>query len=286
MSREPVSASARIRALARKARWLRRTVLDMTLRAGAGHIAPSFSCAEILVSLYYELLRVNPEKPRWDGRDRFILSKGQAAVALYAVLADLGFFPVSELKTFTQAGSRLGGHTEDTIPGVEAFTGSLGMGLSIACGMALAAKIDRKHHLCVGLLGDGECHEGSVWEAAMFGAHHRLDNLLVIVDHNGLSATDFLRRSVNVEPMREKWEAFGWDTAMVDGHDFGSLLAALDGVRDRKSGKPLALIALTTKGRGVSFMENRPIWHYRIPVGREAALARAQLASDQGGGTR
>ena len=180
--------------LAKKANWVRNKVLDMAVKAGAGNIAPSFSCIDILVALYYSgVLKINPKNPNWVNRDKFILSKGQAAVALYDVLADLGFLPVSELISFTQKGSRLGGHTENTIPGVEAFTGSLGFGLSIAACMALAAKTDKRKYICVTLLGDGECHEGSVWEAAMFASYHRLNNLVAIVDNNGLSATDYLK---------------------------------------------------------------------------------------------
>ncbi len=178
----------------KKANWLRNKVLEMTVAAGAGHVAPSFSCAEILVALYYGgVMRVDPRNVAWEERDRFILSKGQAAVALYAVLADLGFFPVEELLTFTQKASRLGGHTEDTIPGVEAFTGSLGHGLPIAAGLALGASVRKKGFITVALLGDGECHEGSIWEAAMFAGHHKLNNLVAIVDNNGQSATDFLK---------------------------------------------------------------------------------------------
>lgn len=265
--------------LQKKANWVRNKVLEMAVKANAGHIAPSFSCIDTLVTLYYGgVLRVNPKNPKWPNRDRFILSKGQAAVALYAVLADLGFFPVSELMTFTQKGSRLGGHTEDTIPGVEAFTGSLGHGLSIAAGMALSAKIDKKEYICVALLGDGECHEGSVWEAAMFAAQHNLNNLVAIIDHNGLSATDFLKRYLDVAPLEKKWESFGWDVVTVNGHSFQELLSVFSDLRLRSSNRPLAIIAVTTKGKGVSFMENKPIWHYRVPIGKELKTARKELS--------
>jgi len=273
---------SQIKYLLKKANWVRNKVLEMAVKAGAGHIAPSFSCVDILVALYYgKILHVNPRNPKWPGRDRFILSKGQAAVALYAVLAGCGFFPISELMKFTQKGSRLGGHTEDTIPGVEAFTGSLGHGLPIAAGMALAAKMDKKKHICVTLLGDGECHEGSVWEAAMFASHHRLNNLIAIIDNNGLSATDFLKSYLDLVPLKEKWESFGWETRVVDGHSFEELLEVLNGIGSRQSVKPLAIIAVTIKGKGVSFMENCPIWHYRIPVGRELKIARKELSLHQ-----
>jgi transketolase len=264
--------------LKRKANWIRNKILEMGIKAGAGHIAPAFSCVEILVALYYGgVLRVKSRNPKWEGRDRFVLSKGHAAMTLYVILADLGFFRVSELMNFTQNGSRLGGHVEDNVPGVEAFTGSLGHGLSIATGMALSGKVDRKKHICVSLLGDGECHEGSTWEAAMFAAYRGLNNLVAIVDHNGLSATNFLNKYLDVAPLGKKWKSFGWDVKIIKGHSFPELLSALKGVRSRSSKKPLALIALTTKGKGVSFMESNPIWHYRIPVGEELDRARKDL---------
>ncbi|MDD4894053.1 MAG: transketolase [Candidatus Omnitrophica bacterium] len=267
-----------IYALKKKANWVRNKVLDMGIKAGAAHLAPAFSCTDILVALYHGgILRFNPKNPKWKSRDRFILSKGQAAIALYAVLADLKFFPVSELNSFTRAGSRLGGHAENTVPGVEAFTGSLGNGLSIAAGLALAAKIDNKDYATLALLGDGECQEGSIWEAAMLASHHKLGNLTAIIDNNGLSAIDFIDKYINLDPLADKWRAFGWDVKIVDGHAFKEIIPALKDVRSRKSGKPLAIIAKTVKGRGVSFMENNPIWHYRIPVGKEIKSAKKEL---------
>lgn len=268
----------KIKYLKNKVKWIRNQVLGMTVKAKAGHIAPSFSCAEILTVLYYgDILRIKPDEPGWPQRDRFILSKGQAAVAMYAILADLGFFPIADLINFTQKGSYLGGHAENTIPGIEAFTGSLGHGLSIGAGLALGAKLNKQNWLTIALLGDGECHEGSVWEAAMFASHHCLNNLVSIIDYNGLCATDFLKNCVKVSPMEKKWEAFGWDTVIVDGHSLGKLLAVLLKIRNRKSNKPLAIIAATTKGKGVSFMENKPLWHYRVPLGEELYIARKEL---------
>jgi len=268
----------KIRKLECKARWVRKKVLEMAVKAGAGHVAPAFSCTEIITALHYDnIMNFDPKNPEWPDRDRFILSKGQAAIALYAVLADLGFFPVEELMTFTCDGSRLGGHTEDTIPGVEAFTGSLGHGLSIGAGLALAAKMDDKKYISFVLMGDGECHEGSVWEAAMFSAQHKLNNLIVIIDHNGLSATDCLENYLEVEPLNKKWEAFGWETVIVDGHSFNDLCSVLSKDSCSRFSKPLVIIALTTKGKGVSFMENSPIWHYRIPVGEELVIAQKEL---------
>ena len=266
--------------LKQKAKWVRQQVLEMCLVAGAGHIAPAYSATEIFVALYHGgFLRIDPKNPAWEDRDRFILSKGQACAALYAVLADLGFFPVSELQTYTSVGSRLGGHSESNIPGVEAFTGSLGHGLPMSVGIALAAKMDGKDYLSVALLGDGECQEGSVWEAAMLAAHHELDNLIILVDRNSLQATNLTEDAVSLEPFDRKWEAFGWDVAQIDGHSFSQILTTLNSLKSQRSGRPKVVIARTTKGKGISYMENKPIWHYRVPGSKEEIeQARKELA--------
>lgn len=268
-----------IKKLQKKANWIRNKILEMGVKAGVGHIAPAFSCVEIITALYYSgALRVDPKNPKWVNRDRFILSKGHAALTLYVVLADLEFFPVSELMGFAQDGSHLGGHAENSVPGVEAFTGSLGHGLSIATGIALSTKMDAKKNICVALLGDGECHEGSTWEAAMFAAHHRLNKLIAIVDYNGLSATNFLKTYLDVAPLNRKWESFGWDVVTVNGHSFEDLISLFDTLHSRQSNKPLMILALTTKGKGISFMESNPIWHFRIPVGKELKIAKKELS--------
>lgn len=265
--------------LEKKARWVRNQVLEMCVAAGAGHVAPAFSCTDILVALYHGgILRVNPGNLAQEDRDRFILSKGHACTPLYAVLADMGYFPVAHLKHYCQPGACLGGHSDADIPGVEVSTGSLGHGLSIGAGLALAAKMDDKDYMTVVLMSDGECQEGSSWEAAMFAAHHRLDNLVAIVDRNGLQAIDFTEQALALEPLRQKWEAFGWEARTTDGHSYDSLLSTLGDIRSRNSGKPLVVIALTIKGKGVSFMENSIIWQFRIPVGDELAQARKELA--------
>jgi len=264
--------------LERKANWLRKTILEIVVKAGPGHLAPSFSCIEILVALYYgKILNIDPNDQYWEGRDRFILSKGHAAVALYVILADLGFFNMSDLDRFIREGGYLGSHAEDIVPGVEATTGSLGHGLSIATGIALGTRMDGKENITVALMGDGECHEGSVWEAAMFAAYHKLNNLTAIIDYNGLSATDFLKNYLGVDPFKEKWESFGWKTVVVNGHSTEEFLSVLKNLHSPAYDKPLAVIALTTKGKGVSFMENSPIWHYRIPVGEELDIALKEL---------
>ncbi|MDD4984417.1 MAG: transketolase [Dehalococcoidales bacterium] len=257
-----------------KARQIRRQVLEMIAAAGKGHIGGSFSCIEILVSLYYGgILRFNAKNPRWADRDRFILSKGHACAALYAILADLGFFSKDELKSFNREGSRLEGHPHTGIPGIDASTGSLGHGLGIGAGMALASKMDEKDFRTFVLMGDGECHEGSVWEAAMFAGHHKLNKLVAIIDENRLCSTDFLADCLDLSWLGDKWRAFGWDVVNVQGHDPEQLIEAMK----KNKGKPLAVIAHTIKGKGVSFMEDKVEWHHRIPDAGELELARREL---------
>jgi len=260
--------------LEKKAKWVRQQILEMCVTAGAGHIAPALSCTEIIVSLYYGgILKVTPHKDR----DRFILSKGHACTALFVVLADMGYFDISELRNYCQAGTYLGGHADANVPGIEISTGSLGHGLPIGAGMALAGKMDNKDYLTFVLMSDGECQEGSNWEASMFAAHHKLDNLVAIIDRNGLQAIDFTEQTLTLEPLKQKWEAFGWEVRTADGHSYDSLLSVFDDVRSRTCGWPLMIIATTTKGKGISFMENSVIWHYRVPVGEELEQARKEL---------
>ncbi len=265
-------------ALEKKARWVRREAIEMCLAAGGGHVAPAFSCTDILVALYYGgIMKVDPKNRFWPDRDRFILSKGQGCASLYAVLADFGFFPVKDLRTYCQLGTHLGGHSESNVPGVEAFTGSLGQGIALGAGMALAAKVDGKKYFTYVILGDGELQEGSVWEAAMFAGHHHLDNLVAIIDRNGLQAIDFTEQAMMLEPLADKWQSFGWDVEVVNGHDYTEMLEVFGKARTRDSDKPLCVIANTIKGKGVSFMENKAIWHFRIPTGDEIAQARKEL---------
>lgn len=268
----------KIHKLKDKANWVRRQTLEMIASAGKGHIAGAFSSTDILVTLYYAgILRFDPKKPGWDKRDRFILSKGHSAAALYAILADLGYFPLSELPNYQKKGCILAGHPHRRIPGIEADTGSLGHGLGIAAGLALSAKMAKKDFLAFVLLGDGECCEGSVWETAMFASRHKLNNLIAIIDKNSLCSTDFIKDCVVMEPLDKKWEAFGWEVTVVNGHSFKELLSCLGNLRKRKSDKPLMVIANTTKGKGVSFMEGNPAWHHSVPQGRELEIARHEL---------
>jgi len=261
------------------AKRIRRTSLEAALKAKKGHIPPAFSWADIGVALYYGgILRVKPEQPHWAERDRFILSKGHGCLALYAILADRGFFPKEKLDQFAGDGALLPGHPDPDIPGVEAVSGSLGHGLGTGAGMALAARLDRKPWRVFTVLGDGECQEGSIWEAAMFAGQHRLGNLIAIVDNNKLAATDFTDNIVTLGPVADRFRVSGWDAESVDGHDFGQLLRALDPKALEARQKPLAIIANTIKGRGVDFMENSPLWHHQMPKNDQIERARAQLA--------
>jgi transketolase len=264
--------------LKKKAAAVRAQVFEMIVAANKGHIGGAFSCTDLLVALYYGgILNVRPAEPLWPARDRFILSKGHSCEALYAVLADKGFFPSAELMNYQKRGCILGGHPDRRVPGIEADTGSLGHGLGLGVGMALAAKMNRQEYLTVVLLGDGECCEGSVWEAAMFASKHRLRNLVAIVDHNGLCVTDALTDCTAVEPLAQKWRAFDWDVREINGHDFEQILSALADVRHRSSDRPLMIVARTVKGKGVSYMENQLPWHHGVPKGELVDRGRREL---------
>lgn len=264
--------------LKKKANHIRNLILDMCVKAETGHVTSSFSAVEVVVALYYGgILRYDPSNPNWDGRDRFILSKGQASPLLYAVLADLGFFPKSELGKFCQTDGMFGVHLQNDVSGVEITAGSLGHGFGIASGLALAAKMDRKSFLTFALLGDGECHEGSIWETAMFASHNELNNLIAMIDRNWFCVTGCTEDIVRLNPLDKKWESFGWETVAIEGHSFEEILKALEGVRSRKSKRPLVIIASTVKGKGVSFMENQPLWHGVAPKGEQAKQAKTEL---------
>lgn len=277
-SHEPLGAAVDCLALQRKAASLRARIYETVVASKRGHIGGALSCADILVALYYGgILRFNAQDPAWADRDRFILSKGHAGVALYAILADLGFYSMGELHGFAQNGSLLGGHPDRRIPGVEADTGSLGHGLGVGTGMALSAKMDGHGILTFVLLGDGECYEGSVWEACLFASHHELDNLVAIIDRNCQCVLDFTEECVRLDSLKEKFAAFGWDTVEVDGHDLAQLVGVLSLARERKGRRPLAVVAQTIKGKGVSFMEGTIKWHHGIPNPREDRIARREL---------
>jgi transketolase len=256
---------------------IRTHALQMTHRARSSHVGSCLSIADLLAVLYLRILCVNPNQPEWEERDRFLLSKGHAAAAVYAVLAERGFFPSEWLKTYCQDGSRLAGHvTHHGVPGVEVSTGSLGHGLAIGCGMALAAKRDHKTFRVFVLLSDGECDEGSTWEAALFAPHLHLDNLVAIVDYNGIQSLGSVKEVLDLEPLAEKWKSFGWGVREINGHDLEEIEASLRSA-PFEPGQPSCVIAHTVKGRGVSFMEHKLAWHYQSPNATQLQQALAEL---------
>ena len=260
-----------------KANFCRRETIRLINIAKSGHYGSVFSAAEILATLYYHVLRYDPHDPAWSDRDRFILSKGHAAVGLYPLLADVGFFDPALLDTYTRLGSPFGDHPDmRKVPGIDFSSGSLGHGLSVAVGMALAAHVTGRHYRVYALLGDGEMDEGQVWEAAMAAAHFKLDNLTAIVDNNGLQIDGPNREVMNLEPFPDKWQSFGWHVIVTDGHDLQKLLAAFNEARNTKD-KPTVIIAHTIKGKGISFMENQVDYHGKAPNAEEVAQALKEL---------
>lgn len=279
------SAGLDVPALEEIARRIRVESVRTVHATRVGHLGGSLSEADILAALYFRIMHVRPTEPGWLERDRFVLSKGHASVGLYATLALRGYFPVDELLTFDQAGTRLQGHPDMRLaPGVDMSTGSLGLGISAAVGIALAARLGERDYRTFALLGDGECQEGSVWEAAFVAARYGLDHLVAIVDHNrlqqygwqGTSPEDRLPPQAPGELAR-KWAAFGWRVIEVDGHDLARLVPALEDVVGRPDGRPAVLIAETIKGRGLSFAEGRYLWHVKVPTDEEYAIALAEL---------
>jgi transketolase len=262
------------------AKRIRRHVVTMTSVGKSSHVASGLSMADIVAVLYAGAMNIRPDEPFWDGRDRFILSKGHAGAAVYAALAEAGFFPPAKLATHCQDGSDLSGHVSHKgNPGVEVSTGSLGHGLSLGAGMAYSARLRQARHRVFVVMSDGECDEGMVWEAALFAGHHRLDRLIAIVDYNKIQSLASVENTLRLEPFADKWRAFGWAVREADGHDHEALTAAVADVA--ADGSPLCVLAHTTKGRGVSFMENSVLWHYRSPQGKELEAALAELGADE-----
>lgn len=256
---------------------LRLSIIEAVHSAKSGHPGGSLSIADVLSYLYFCELNVDPKDPKNPDRDRLVLSKGHCSPALYAVLAEKGYFPKEELKTFRQIGSRLQGHPDmKNIPGVDMSSGSLGQGISAACGMALGAKINNKDYRVYAILGDGESEEGQVWEAAMFAASKKLDNLCAIVDYNGLQIDGTLSEVCSPEPFDKKFEAFGWNVLVIDAHNFDEIEAAIKAAREVK-GKPTVIIQKSTKGKGVSFMENSVAWHGAAPNDEQYEIAINEL---------
>lgn len=259
------------------AKRIRIHALNMTSRGGSSHVGAAFSIADILAVLYGKILNVRPPKPRWKGRDRFILSKGHAGAAVYATLAECGFFPVEKLETHYQNGSNLSGHVSHKgIPGVELSTGSLGHGLGVGVGMAKALKLKGEIQRVFVLLSDGECDEGSNWEAVLFAQHHGLDNLIAVIDYNKIQSLAPVSETIDLEPFADKWRSFNWSVLEVDGHDHEAMAAIFANV-PTTNGRPTVVIAHTTKGKGVSFMENTVLWHYRCARAEEFDAALREL---------
>ena len=269
--------NTRIKELSSIAEKIRLGVIKSTNAAKSGHPGGSLSISDIMAYLYFEEMNVDPTNPKDENRDRFVLSKGHTAPALYSALALRGFFPEEELITLRQADSRLQGHPDmKGIPGVDMSTGSLGLGISAACGMALAGKLNGKDYRVYTVLGDGECEEGQVWEAAMFAAHYKLDNLCVIVDYNKLQIDGPVADIIGPAPFEPKFEAFGFNVITIDGHNIEEIDAAMKNAKETK-GKPTAIIANTVKGKGVSFMENKVNWHGSAPNDEQYEIAVAEI---------
>jgi transketolase len=260
------------------ARGIRRRIVEMIAAAKSGHPGGSLSAVEVLVTLFWDVMRHDPANPNWGDRDRFLLSKGHAAPVLYAVMAESGYTPVETLNTLRKFGSIYQGHPDKRfLPALEASTGSLGEGLSIAMGMGLAARADRRPTRIYCVLGDGEIQEGQIWEAAMFGAFHKMDNVVAIVDYNRIQLDGFVKDIMEIEPLVPKWLSFGWHAIELDGHDIAALQRAFAEAEEVK-GRPTVLIAHTIKGKGVSFMENNPKYHGVAPTKEEAERALQELA--------
>ncbi len=263
--------------LARKANEMRREILEMVIAAKGGHIGGSYSVIDVLTALYLRVLRHDPADPGWEGRDRLVFSKGHCCLALYNILAEAGYFPRDDLKHYCVDGGKFAGHPEyGLVPGVEATTGSLGHGLPIAVGMALAARMDGRDHRVFCVLGDGECNEGSVWEALMAGSQLKLSGLTIVIDSNKLESLGRVEDILSIEPLGDRLESFGWVVREIDGHDMSEIVDALESVPFRAD-MPSAIIAHTVKGKGVSFMEGVTMWHYRSPNDEEAEKARAEI---------
>ena len=269
-------SDTKIDELKNKAKHIRRLIIQMLAKSGSGHPGGSLSSTDLITVLFFTQMRIKSADTAWPDRDRFHLSKGHACPLLYAVLSELGYFPAKELLTLRQLGSILQGHPDRRTPGVEVASGSLGQGLSIAVGMSLASRIDKKDYRVYCLMGDGEIQEGNVWEAAMAASHYRCDNLCAIIDNNGFQIDGKIKEVMNLEPLRDKWAAFGWHTIEIDGHNIREILGAYEEAKTIK-GKPSIIIAHTIKGKGVSFMENVLDFHGRAPTKEEAEKALKEL---------
>jgi len=264
--------------LVQRSQWMRRTLFEMVVKHGAGCLPSCLSMVEVLISLYYGgVANVVAGEPRHAKRDRILISKGHAAMAQYPILADYGFFPKAELERFSEPGGLLGIYADFRVPGIEGISGSLGHGIGMGAGICLAARADGQDHRSFVVVGDGECYEGSIWESAMFAAHHRLENLVVVVDRNQLCILGRTEELLSLGSLEDKWRSFGWDVASVDGHSYKALLGAFDRV-GHTDGKPYVIISNSVKGKGISFMEGNAEWHNKIPNEQQIARAREDLS--------
>lgn len=268
---------AKIAELENKAKQIRRLIVKMLCEAGSGHPGGSLSAADLITALFFAVLRHNPAVPNWPERDRFHLSKGHCGPLLYAVLAESGYFPIDKLWTLRKFGSMLQGHPDRRTPGIEVASGSLGQGLSVALGMALAGRVDQRDYRVYCLLGDGEIQEGNIWEAAMAASHYKCERLCAILDYNGFQIDGMTRDIMNLEPLALKWQAFGWNTLEIDGHNMEQILSAYEEAKACRN-KPSIIIAHTIKGKGVSFMENVLDFHGRAPTKEETEKALKELS--------
>jgi transketolase len=269
-------SESQIKELEEKAKQIRRLIIQMLAKAGSGHPGGSLSATDLITALFFSVLRHNPKDPAWPDRDRFHMSKGHCCPLWYAVLAESGYFPKDTLWTLRQLGSILQGHPDRRTPGVEVASGSLGQGLSVALGMCLAAKMDKKDYRVYVLMGDGETQEGNIWEASMACSHYKCEQLCAMLDYNGFQIDGKIKDIMNLEPIAAKWQAFGWHTVEIDGHNMRQILSAYQEAKEKK-GKPTIIIARTIKGKGVSFMENVLDFHGRAPTKEEAERALKEL---------
>ncbi len=260
-----------------KTKKIKHKCLEMCVNAGIGHVTTAFSCAEIVTALYYRIMNIDISNPDWEDRDRFIMSKNHGSVITYPILADLGFIENNELMTFMGNGSNIGGHSKICVNGVDFSGGSLGIGLGVACGLAYGARLSGKQYKTYVLVGDGECYEGSIWEAAMFAGSNNLNNLTVILDRNGMACTDFTEHMLAQESFRDKWSAFNWEVVEIDGHNMEEVVFALEKAKNYTGTKPVCIIAKTVKGHGIDFMCNNPLMHGVAPKGEQIASAFEQI---------
>lgn len=266
-----------IEELKEKTKQIKHKCLEMCVNAGMGHVTTAFSCAETVTALYYRIMDIDPSDPECEDRDRFIMSKNHGSVITFPILADLGYIDESVLNTFMADGSHIGGHSKMSVKGVDFAGGSLGLGLGTACGLAYGARLSGKKYKTYVIVGDGECYEGSIWEAAMFAGANHLNNLVAILDRNGLACTDFTEHMLAQEPVKDKWEAFNWEVIETDGHNMKELVCALEYAKNYSGSKPVCVIAKTVKGHGIDFMSNDPLMHGVAPKGEKIKAAFEQI---------